>query len=160
MITTIWEQVESLHEDLGYNLSDHVQLCLNRNGRAILTEKFFIMGYPAADRGWFISCAVGAVPLDTFICTMPYYLPYIGWCRGRRNETVRWYRTERLIGKIMGTPGMPTPPGPPAAPTKDLAAKNLLQQGEQKRPTGFSANIIGDNKAVNSGGGLKTLLGS
>jgi hypothetical protein len=61
----------------------------------------------------------------------------------------------------MKTPSLNTStiPGPPAAPTKDMAATNLLQQGKKRAPVGFSSTLFGDNQP-SSAVGQKTLLGS
>jgi len=158
MNTTIWEELQSLHEGYHLTLNEHCALAIARGGRVVFGSDFFIAGYPVADRGWFVTIAVGHNAFRSFIAVMPYYLPYIGWCRGKRNNEVRWYRTEQLLRKLMGgAPSLPPPPGPPAPPTKDQAAKNLNDQGVGKAPMGFTSTILGDNK--NQSDGKKTLLG-
>ena len=58
--------------------------------------------------------------------------------------------------------GPGAPPGPPAAPTKDQAAKNILEQGKKRPPVGFDSTILGNNSSssVNAANLSKsTLLG-
>ena len=52
------------------------------------------------------------------------------------------------------------PPKPPAAPTKDQAAKNILDAGAKRAPVGFDSTILGDNNPLGATGAKKTLLGS
>ena len=51
-----------------------------------------------------------------------------------------------------------SPPPLPKAPSKDDAAKNLLEQGMKKPPIGFDSTILGDNTSPKAGN--KTLLGN
>lgn len=53
---------------------------------------------------------------------------------------------------------MPAPPKPPAPPTRDDAATNLLAQGNKKPLFGFDATDTKDNTPGT--GKVKTLLGS
>lgn len=56
--------------------------------------------------------------------------------------------------------GIPSPPKPPAAPTKSDAANNILTQGLKKPPIGFDSTNKGNNAPLGPAASTKkTLLG-
>ena len=98
MTTTIWDMVNelyrrsnrSLHEDLEYYM---------QHGYIFSGPDYCLIGCRIGD-GWYIQCAAGVGAMEHFCKFMPYYLPYIGWRREKRNNEIAWYPTELILRKV------------------------------------------------------------
>ena len=161
MNTIIWGQVTKLYENTDLDLISCIDY-FDQHGHVISGEDFFVMGMDTGG-GWFVHTAAGN--LTRIAASMPYFLPWMGWSRETSGHgIVKWYQTHRIMKHIermvicnFGGGSLPAPPKPPAAPTKDDAAMNLLNQGKKKPPVGFTSTDTGNNTPGT--GQKKTLLG-
>jgi hypothetical protein len=98
---TPYEELLALYEQRpDLSLQDDLQEYL-RDGYIFATPTSIVIGRRVGD-GWFVHVATGVGCLKDFCGKMPYWLPYIGWCRAHRptRQNVRWYRTEKVMRKV------------------------------------------------------------
>jgi hypothetical protein len=91
------EQLYELYNDIPGDLIRDVEYC-HTQGHVFLTEDSFIMGYEVGGRGWYVFAAVGN--MGDMLASLPHYLPYIGFHRGKKTTNFHWYETDRLLRLI------------------------------------------------------------